>query len=153
MNKKPKAGDFIGLRSKEINFVIEYCKDFDARRAAEASGYSADSGYAVRDKDNIQAAVAYVLDSRLETSHIDAEWVLMETVENHLIARQKGNISASNTALGLIMKHTLVDAVASDKLNMNIHADKDIMERLQRGRQRLLERDGDNDEPEEVSFM
>lgn len=151
-----KSGNFgpVELTPGEANFVIEYMKDFSARRAAEASGYSADSGYSIRDKENVSIAIQHILEQRLETSHIDAEWVLMEAVDNHLIARQQGNISASNTALNLIMKHTLVDAVASDKLNMNIHADKDIMQRLIRGRERARgSGKHQNDSELKVSFI
>lgn len=140
----------IELTAKETMFVIEYTKDFSPRRAAEASGHSPDSGYDIANRDTVQKAVQWVLNQRLESSHIDAEWVLMEAVDNHMIARQRGNISASNTALNLIMKHTLVDAVASDKLNLNVHADKDVMEKLNRGRERVRVRDKPDDE---VSFF
>ena len=140
MVKRFTEGDLIGLKPDEACFVIEYLKDFDARRSAEASGHPADSGFKMRDRANINAAVQHVLIRRLEASDIDAEWLLMEAVDNHIIARQKGKLNASNTALNLIAKHTLVDALASDKLNMNIHGDKDIMERLQRGRNRAKER-------------
>lgn len=149
MIKRPKPDDIIGLKSQEINFVIEYTKDFSARRAAEASGYSADSGYSKRAEPHIQAAINIVLQQRLNASHIDAEWVLMEAIDNHMIARQSGNITASNTALKLVAQHTMVDAMASDKLNLNIHGDKEVMERLTRGRQRLSKRD----DPDEVSFL
>jgi len=153
----------VTLTHRDANFVIEYVKDFNARRAAKCSGLSPDSCYTIRDKPEIQQAIQHVLLTRLEVSAIDAEWVLMEAVDNHMIARQMGNINASNAALGLIMKHTLVDAVASDKLNMNIHADKDIMKRLTRGRERVLAEvvplklvndkpiDADNDDS--VSFL
>ena len=139
--------DLTGLKPKEANFVIEYCKDFSARRAAEASGYAADSGYAQLNKLHIEEAISKVLMSRLDASHIDAEWVLMEAVDNHLIARQQGNISASNTALNLVAKHSHVDAMAAEKVEVS--SDKEIMERLMRGRQRLQQKDDDN----EVSFL
>lgn len=140
-----------GLMPAEANFVIEYVKDFAARRAAEASGYAADTGYTLRDKPHIASAISYVLSSRLEASHIDAEWVLMEAVDNHLIARQRGNITASNTALNLIAKHVFVDAFAAEKVEVS--SDKEIMERLLRGRQRARERDSDNTLDDEVSFI
>ena len=145
--------DLTGLKPKEANFVIEFVKDFAARRAAEASGYSPDYGHKLMTKDHIQQAIDRILEARLETSHIDAEWVLMEAVDNHMIARQQGNITASNTALSLVAKHTMVDAMASDKLNMNIHADKEITEKLMRGRQRLRERDVPAASNDEVDFF
>lgn len=123
------------LKPNEAVFVIEFIKDFDARRAATCAGYVPDSGYAVRDRPHVQEAIAYHLQRRLNSSDIDAEWVMMELVDNHLIARQNGNITASNTALGLLCKHKVVDAFAADKIVTTDN--KDIMERLLRGRKRL----------------
>ena len=140
--------DITGLKPKHANFVIEYCKDFDARRAARSSGWQPDSGYEILNREDVAAAIDHILESRLEASHVDAEWVLMEAVDNHLIARQQGNISASNTALGLCAKHKMVDAFAAEKIEVN--SDKEIMARLQRGRQRLNEEETPDDE---VSFF
>jgi hypothetical protein len=139
--------ELAGLHPKEANFVIEYCKDFGARRAAEASGYSPDYGHKLLEQPHIIAAVERVIESRLDASHIDAEWVLMEAVDNHMIARQAGNITASNTALTLVAKHVFVDAFAAEKVNVN--TDKDVMERLLRGRQRAAGKLVDG----EVSFL
>ena len=141
----------IGLTFAEANFVIEYTKDFNARRAATASGYCADTGYAIRDRENIQAAVQYVLGQRLEAASIDAEWVLMEAVDNHLLARQCNNLNASNAALNLVAKHVFVDAFAADKVEVT--SDKEILERLMRGRKRLREREIPDDTGDEVTFM
>jgi phage terminase small subunit len=148
MPRRITLTELTGLQPKEANFVIEYCKDFAARRAAEASGYAADTGHSLKEKPHIAAAIERVLAHRLETSHIDAEWVLMEAVDNHLIARQQGNISASNTSLNLVAKHVFVDAFAAEKVEIN--SDKEVMERLLRGRRRLL---GKDDPVEEVSFF
>jgi phage terminase small subunit len=141
--------DLTGLKSKYINFVIEYCKDFNARRAAQASGFEPDSGYGILKVDEVEKAIQRVLMSRLDASHIDAEWVLMEAVDNHLIARQTGNITASNTALNLVAKHTFVDALAAEKVEVS--SDHEIMERLLRGRKRLNK--GDKKDDDTVSFL
>jgi phage terminase small subunit len=148
MPQKITLTDITGLKPKHANFVIEYCKDFDARRAARSSGWQPDSGYSILTREDVVAAIDRILESRLEASHIDAEWVLMEAVDNHLIARQQGNISASNTSLGIVAKHKMVDAYAAEKIEVN--SDKEIMARLQRGRQRLHEDDKPDDE---VSFF
>jgi len=149
MIKRVNITDLTGLSPKEANFVIEYCKDFAPRRAAEASGYSADTGYRLKERFDIAACIDFVIAQRLETSHIDAEWVLLEAVDNHLIARQSGNINASNTALNLVAKHVFVDAFAAEKVEVN--SDKEIMERLMRGRKRLNNKDEPDDE--EISFF
>jgi len=137
--------ELAGLSHQEAQFVIEYTKDWDARRAAKAAGYAAETGYTLRDKPNVAAAIQRVISQRLDASQIDAEWVLMEAVDNHYIARQKGNISASNTALTLVAKHVFVDAFAAEKVEVN--SDKEVMERLLRGRKRMH---GDTDE---ISFL
>lgn len=141
----------IGLTFAEANFVIEYSKDWAARRAAEASGYAPDTGYQLVQRENIQQAVQYVLQQRLEAAHIDAEWVLMEAVDNHLLARQAGNLGASNQALNLVAKHVFVDAFAADKVEVS--SDKEILERLMRGRKRLRDRESPPDTGDEVTFM
>jgi phage terminase small subunit len=143
--------ELTGLSPREATFVVEYVKDCAARRAAEAAGYAADTGYGLLQKGHIMKAIENILMQRLEASHIDAEWVLMEAVDNHKIARQRGNISASNTALTICAKHKHVDAFAAEKVE--IVSDKAIMERLLRGRKR---RDNDavvDDDDVEVSFM
>ena len=149
MPQRITVTDLTGLKPKHANFVIEYCKDFGARRAAQASGFSPDSGYTLLEREDVKSAINHVLAQRLEASHIDAEWVLMEAVDNHLIARQQGNISASNTSLNLVAKHVFVDAFAAEKIDVN--SDKEIMERLQRGRKRMNETEDKPDDP--VSFF
>jgi len=149
MIKRVNITDLTGLPHKEALFVIEYCKDFAPRRAAVAAGYAADTGYRLRERFDIVACIDFVIAQRLETSHIDAEWLLLEAVDNHLIARQSGNINASNTALNLVAKHVFVDAFAAEKVEVN--SDKEIMERLMRGRKRLSDQDEPDDE--EVSFF
>lgn len=143
-----RSGPFKGLSDKKLNFVIEYVKDFDQRRAAEASGYDPDHGYKLRKEPEIEKAIEYVLSRRLEISDITAEWVLMEAVDNVLIAKQNNQISASNTALGIVAKHVLVSAFAADKIDIKIDGADEIVNRLKRGRDRLQTVD---DEP--VTFL
>jgi hypothetical protein len=140
--------DGIDIKPRKLNFVIEYSKDFNPGRAAVASGFQPDSGYAMLKEESVKQVLDIILANRLEASHIDAEWVLMEAVDNHLMARQANNLSASNTALKLIAQHTMVDAMASDKLNMNIQGDKQIIERLMRGRKRRAEAVDDDGVPD-----
>ena len=148
MPQRVTATELSGLKPKHANFVIEYVKDFSPRRAAEASGYAPEYGSTLKDKEPIAAAINHILAQRLESSHIDAEWVLMEAVDNHLIARQRGNISASNTSLNLVAKHVFVDAFAAEKVEVN--SDKEVIDRLLRGRKRMKKGDKAEDE---VSFL
>lgn len=136
------------LVPKKACFVVEYVKDFATRRAAEAAGYAPDSGYKLLDDPDISAAIQYIIEQRLEANMIDADWLLNEMVDNHLIARQQGNISASNTALNMVGKHKRVDAFAADKIKVS--TDADVMDRLIAARRRVAKRDTEGDD---VSFM
>ena len=134
----------VKLSNIEALFLVEYAKDCNARRAALAVGLAADTGYLMRDRENIQEAYAHIVMQRVQSSHIDAEWVLWELVDNHTIAKQSGNISASNTALKTIASLAVVDAFAAEKVMMT--SDRDVIDRLNRGRTRM------NDSKEMVQF-
>lgn len=149
MPQRITTSDLLGLKPAYANFVVEYVKDFSPRRAAEASGFAPDTGYQLLEREEIKQVINTVLTKRLESAHIDAEWVLMEAVDNHFIARQQGNITASNTSLNLVAKHVFVDAFAAEKVEVN--SDKEVMERLLRGRKRLNNHGDDNND--NVSFM
>ena len=143
------------LRPKDAVFVTEYVKDFAPGRAAEAAGYSREHGHKLVERDEIRRAIGRVIDDRLKHSDIDAQFVLYELLDNHMIARQMGNINASNTALGLLMKHVAVDAMATNKIEMDVATDTEMIERLRRGRARSLvvNTDDDNIEDAEWSFV
>ena len=139
------------LSPKQANFVVEYMKDFAPRRAAEASGYSGDSGYSLLNNENISRTIEVVLQKRLEESAIDTEWLLYELVDNHMIARQQGNITASNAALGLIAKHKKVDAFATEKVKVT--TDGDVAERLAAARARLRVNGSEKPVDAEITFF
>ena len=136
-----------GLAVQDATFVIEYVKDFSPRRAAECAGYDPGHGYELLKKDDIVACVRAIVEDRMTEMNIDAEWLLYELVDNHRIARQHGNISASNTALGTIAKHVSVDALAKQKIEIDDVTDRELLERLQRGRKRMNKTD------EGISFL
>lgn len=149
MAKRVTIQELTGCSPQEANFVIEYTKDFNPRRAAKASGFAPEYGYNVRDKSHVHQAIQSVLLSRMDSASIDAEWVLLAAYDNYKIALSAGNITAANTALGLIAKHTYVDAFAADKVALV--DDSEIKARLNRGRDRVAEMKGDK--PVQVSFM
>ena len=144
MGKTVTVGDLEALPPAEVQFVIEYCKDWDPRRAAEAAGFAGDTGYRLLQKDTVIESIRCVLTQRLERSHYDAEWLLQELVDNHYIARHRGEGAQSNQALGLIMKHRDVDAVATQRSTVGVVASEELVERIRAGRRRLAQ---------EVSFM
>jgi hypothetical protein len=149
MPRRVTIKDLTGLSAQHANFVVEYTKDFATRRAAEASGFAPDTGYQLLQREDVQSAIGRVLEQRLDAAVIDAEWVLMEAVDNHMIARQRGNINASNTALNLIAKHVFVDAFAAEKVE--VASDKEVMERLLRARKRVT--DTESPPPDDTSFL
>jgi hypothetical protein len=116
-------------------FVLEFIKDFSARRAAEASGMHPDEGVELLKDPEVDATLQCILEQRLRHSHITADWVLLELADNHRIARQRGQISASNTALKLIAQHTNVDAFAAQKVDLT--DSQSIIDRIKRGRERV----------------
>ena len=144
-----RHGAFAGLTFKDFNFVVEYTKDFNARRAAVACGMEPESGYTYRKKKQVVEAIEMMLARRLEHSDIDAEWVLMELVDNHYIARERRQMSASNAALNMVAKHCNVDAYAAEKVKIDT-AD-DVVQRLKRARTRKNPELKDNDK--EPSFL
>ena len=143
-----KLLDELSLPPKYACFVIEYLKDFAPRRAAEASGYASDYGYKLLETPEISAAIEKILQDRLEANMIDTDWLLYEMVDNHRIARQQGNITASNTALNMVGKHKRVDAFAADKIKVS--TDADVMDRLVAARKRLNQAD---EEQDDVTFF
>tara|TARA_R110000737_G_scaffold73589_2_gene102362 strand:- start:2988 stop:3434 length:447 start_codon:yes stop_codon:yes gene_type:complete len=137
--RKVKLLDELNLAAKHAIFVIEYVKDCATRRAAEAAGYSGDYGYKLLEVDEVANAIDKILHDRLHDAMIDTDWVLYEMVDNHRIARQRGNITASNTALNMVGKHKRVDAFAADKIKVS--TDADVMDRLVAARHRLSKSD------------
>ncbi len=140
---------FYGLSAQDATFIIEYVKDFSPRRAAECAGYAPDHGYELLKKEDIITRVRKIIEGRMTDINIDAEWLLHELVDNHRIARQHGNITASNTALGTLAKHVSVDALAKQKLEIDVTSDRELFDRLHRGRKRMM----DDDDDGEVSFL
>ena len=136
------------LHPKKAAFVVEYVKDFSARRAAEMAGFSPDYGYKIIEEDGVLDLIDDIIADRLERNLIDADWLLQEMVDNHMIARHQGNITASNTALNMVGKHKRVDAFAADKIKVS--TDADVMDRLTAARHRIAKLSQVDDE---VTFM
>lgn len=122
------------LHRQHFAFATEYSLDFNAPRAAEAVGLSPGVGHELLSHSVVQQALGEILDQRLHDVNIDAEWLLKEAVKNHRLARQAGNLNASNRALELIGKLSQVDAFAAQKIDVVNHTE--VTERLRRGRSR-----------------
>lgn len=119
-------------------FVREYIKDFNGTRAAMALGYSAASAPSAAcqmlKRPLVKELLAKVISERSDRLQVEADWVLTELMENHHLARQKGDINASNKALETIGKHIDVGAFSEP---MVAHTSNDLVEKLRRGRARV----------------
>lgn len=129
-----------GLSAKHSVFVVEYVKDFNARRAAEYSGIDPDRAYDLLKRPDVTAALELCITSAFHDMGIDAESVMWELWDNHRIARYGGNISASNTALKTLMQHVNIDAMAKQRMEMEVVGDEEMAERLRKGRERVAGR-------------
>lgn len=141
--KRITIKDILGAREKltvrEVTFVIEYSKDWNLRRAAKAAGINEEVAMQLRDDPKLCEVFEKIMDQRLDAANIDAEWLLNEAVDNHVIARATGKIAASNAALNLIARHASVDALSAEKVVIN--ESEEIAERLRRARLRNAERE------------
>ena len=115
-------------------FAIEYCKDFNERRAAQIAGYEPDQGYSLKTKPDIKKAINAILEARSKEAEVDAEWLVQQGVDNHWLARHQGKISESTAALSFVAKLSGVDAFAAQRVE--IKSDSEIIERLIRARER-----------------
>lgn len=141
---------FHDLDSKRSTFVIEYCKDHKDRRAAMVAGFHPDEGLKLLEDERIKAHISKIQQRKLDFKNIDADNIVAEAWDNHYLARQQGNISASNTALTLIAKTRQVDAFASEKID--ITTDSDLTAQLLRARERRARELKGDDDLDPVSF-
>ena len=133
-----------------VNVGCEYMKDYAVRRAAEAAGYSPDHGNVLLKNQYVINAIETLVEKMYDEVMLTADHILGELWDNHRIARQQGNIAASNAALALLCKHKRVDAFAADKLNVT--TDADIVDRLNAGRRRVSEIKIDTSEGDDLNF-
>ena len=139
----------IHLCAKQACFVVEYSKDFAPRRAGEVAGYSPDEAQELLRDKAISTAISNIVQSRALKEVAGADWLLGEMMDNHMIARQMGNIQASNTILNSIGRHKRVDAFAADKIKVS--TDSDVRDRLRAARVRNKE--AGKKEPGEDGFI
>jgi phage terminase small subunit len=130
-------GRLKGITAKKAIWVIEYLKDRSPRRAAEAAGLPPETAYKLLEDPRIAEAISVVIEDQMKDACIDAEWLLYELVDNHKIARQMGNIAASNSALKTLAQHVSIDALAKQRVEVDVVTDKELLERLQDGRRRM----------------
>lgn len=116
------------------NLIIEYSVDFNVARAARTLSLPVGKAKEMLEDELAKEAIGKILARRRDISDVDHQWVLEQLVTNHHLARQEGNIAASNTALHHLMRHRTIDAMASEKLDVNVGT---VQERLARARERI----------------
>jgi phage terminase small subunit len=147
-----------GLDPQQQLAVSLYLKCMNKTQAAQDAGYSSPS---VFNHPLVKKAIAEQLSIRAERLRIGADWVLMQAVnvfdrcmQNEPVFDKDGEptgkykFDASNAikALSLVGKHVDVKAFQPESRELTGQQDK-ILERLQRGRQRLATKN------EDVSFL
>lgn len=142
-------GRLKGITARKAIFVVEYLKDRAVRRASEAAGFAPEQGYELLKDPRIIEAIEVIITDQMTEACIDAEWLLYELVDNHRIARQTGNISASTSALKILAQHVSIDALAKQRVEVEVVQDKELLQRLQEGRKRMNTIEHDT----EVSFI
>jgi hypothetical protein len=105
-----------GLSRQEMLFTIELLKDMNPIRAGQACGIDPDEAMRMSNKKAIKDRCEAILVQRLDEAEINVDWLLDELKDNHTLARQQGNLTASNKALETIGKLAPVDAFASNKV-------------------------------------
>lgn len=101
----------MALTDKQVRFIDEYMIDMNATAAYGRAGYTAEGNSAEASASRLlrNAKIQQELNKRQkkmqEESGISVQWVLKEFVENHKMAREVGELAASNKALESIGKH------------------------------------------------
>lgn len=152
MKTRLKIADFPELTPREARLVIEYVKEENLHRAAKIAGISPAKASDMIETEKLRDALNKVYNHFFEEILPDAEWLLYELLDNHRIARHQGNISASNTALKTIMNHNMVNAAATQKIDLDVQVPEEVVERLKRGRQRVAKTKNNGDDTE-ISFL
>ena len=114
-HKGSHTAAMLGLTNQELLFTIELVKDMNPVRAGQACGIDPDEAMRLSNKKVIKERCEAILVDRLDETGVDIDWMLYELRDNHALARQQGNLTASNKAIELIGKLAPVDAFAANK--------------------------------------
>jgi phage terminase small subunit len=151
--------EMAALSAQEKLLVSCYLKCMSKSQAAKEAGYATTSPF---NKSTVKAAIAAQLETRASRLLVGGDWVLRQLVSVFERCNQVEKIldrdgqptgefkfDASNSlkALNLIGQHCDVAAFKSDAAPSDTAHAQGLIERLQRGRQRM------NDLEKEVSFF
>jgi len=140
----------VSLTTEQSIFVIEYCKDFDHRRAAMVLGMHPDEGTNLLGQANVGEAVRHIYNRQLESSELTPEVIKEEMYDLYSIAVQKGQLNNAAKLLDMLAKHSHIDAYAAQKVA--IAADAEVARALSNGRKRMLDMRGVLDSADDTTF-
>lgn len=117
---------------------MEYLRNgYSATDAAIATNHHPDEANKLLKRGDICDAIDHAIHKKWDKTleEYDVKWVLEQLIENHHLARQKGNITASNATLNTIAKLSLVDGFSPERVILS--DDQKKAEVLARARQRF----------------
>lgn len=129
---------FPSLPVKERKFLSEYLVDFNERRAAKVSNIPEQNAYKLLYEDRIQAELNIVLTEIVEDAVVDKKFILSELKKLYEINMQMSNYKEAHNNLKTMMTHIDVDALAKNKVEVDDVTDRDMVERLRKGRLRAV---------------
>lgn len=125
----------IELNVQQVDFVIEYTKDYDHRRAAERIGMSPDTGLKMIEDSTIKEAIRIVYNNQMQAADITPETVKEYMLGLYNIAIQKGQLGVASKQLDQLARHSHVDAYAAQRVA--VAADAEVAAALAGGRKRI----------------
>lgn len=144
---KPQMSD------NTIIFIMEVATDGDAARAAQKLGMSAEDGWKLMGQKNVREGLNLIYRTRWGEVDVDEQWVLEKAVELYYLSQEKGNPSGMSKALSLVSKHKYVDAFAREKVDLVVQTDQEVINRLNKAKQRLAKGKTEDKQEEPPSFI
>jgi phage terminase small subunit len=121
----------MALTDKQKKFADEYLIDMNATAAYLRAGYKCSEAAARSSASDLltNPNISEYIESKQKKleikTEVTAEWVIKEFIENHKLARDIGELSASNKALESIGRHLGMfnDKMRVDANNNNMNTD------------------------------
>jgi len=125
----------VNLPLEEAHFVLEFCKDFDIHRVATSCGLTPEDAFDMRVRPDVVKEVVRIQQMHFGPAELTAEWLMQELYEIHILCKHSGKLNTSHQILKTIGSLGKVDAYAAEKVELK--SDRDVVERLMRGKGRL----------------
>lgn len=143
--------DDVRLPLAESHFVLEYLKDFDIHRTAVVCGLTPEEAFDLRIRPDVLTEVVRLQQDTLTVKEITADWLSQELYELLNMCKQTGKLTTAHQVLKTIGSLGRVDAYAAEKVELK--SDRDVVERLMRGRSRVVKFDLPKSKDEGPNFI